>query len=350
MMKNKAKTKNLSNSIMTVVALTIGLGAACWLTCYLVQASNQEQTNDAQVESYINPVSARASGYITKVLFEEHQQVKVGDTLVILDSREYASKVREAEALMEDAYAQIKVLDAQIRVAASSIAVSKNQIASAKARLWQQQQDNERYGKLLRDEAVTGQEYEQVKTRYDVAQSDYAATENALLSSRAKVEELKSRRALLNADIKRKEALLELSRINLSYTVITSPYNGRTGRKQILEGQQVQVGQPLVSIVSENEKWVTANFKETQISGMYVGQPVAISVDALPGVTYKGTIAAIAASTGSRFSLLPTDNSTGNFVKVIQRVPVKILFDDKDIDGVKPGMNVTVSVQHDDHE
>jgi membrane fusion protein (multidrug efflux system) len=346
-MKNTNTAKSLSNRILSIVASLIGIGAACWLIYYLVESSNNEETNDAQVESYINPVSARASGYITRVLFEEHQNVKIGDTLVILDSREYSSKVNEAEAVLEDAYAQVHVLEAGIQMAEAGILVSKNQIASAKARLWQQKQDNARYLRLLKEEAVTGQEYEQVKTRYDVAQNDYNATENTLLSSQSRVLELKSRKALLTADIKRKQAILDLAKINLSYTVITSPYNGRTGRKQILEGQQVQLGQPLVSIVNENEKWVTANFKETQVNGMYVGQPVKISVDAVSGKIYGGRIQAISASTGSKFSLLPADNSTGNFVKIIQRIPVKIVFDDnQDITAVKSGMNVTVSVQN----
>jgi membrane fusion protein (multidrug efflux system) len=344
-MKNTVNKKSLSNKIVSLTALLLAITAIVYFVFYLLRGSNYEETNDAQVESYINPVSARASGYITKVLFEEHQDVKKGDTLVILDNREYTFKVQEAEAVLEDAYAQIQVLEAGINVAQTGILVSKNQIASAKARLWQQKQDNLRYQKLLKDEAVTGQEYEQVKTRYDVAQNDYNATENTLLSSQSRVQELKTRKALLNADIKRKQAILDLAKINLSYTVITSPYNGKTGRKQILEGQQVQLGQPLVSIVNEKEKWITANFKETQVSGFYVGQNVKIKVDAISGKTYEGRIEAIAASTGSKFSLLPADNSTGNFVKIIQRIPVKIIFiDNTVIEEVKSGMNVSVAV------
>lgn len=344
-MKNTVNKKSLFSKIVSIIALLIAISIIVYFICYLLDGSKYEETNDAQVESYINPVSARASGYITKVLFEEHQDVKKGDTLVILDDREYTFKVHEAEAVLEDAYAQIQVLDAGINVAQTNILVSKNQIASAKARLWQQNQDNVRYQKLLKDEAVTGQEYEQVKTRFDVAQNDYNATENTLLSSQSRVQELKTRRALLNADIKRKQALLELAKINLAYTVITSPYDGKTGRKQILEGQQVQLGQPLVSIVNENEKWITANFKETQVNGFYIGQTVKITVDAISGKTFDGKIEAIAASTGSKFSLLPADNSTGNFVKIIQRIPVKIVFTNKnDSKQVLSGMNVTVAV------
>lgn len=341
----KTTANKISNTALSVTAISIVIAAAICFTLYLINGTNYEETNDAQVESYINPVSARASGYITKVMFDEHQDVKKGDTLVVLDNREYTSKVHEAEAVLEDAYAQIKVLEAGINVAQTGVLVNRNQIASAKARLWQQKQDNLRYKKLLTDEAVTGQEYEQVKTRYDVAQNDYDATENTLLSTQSRVQELKTRKALVIADIKRKQAILELAKINLTYTVITSPYNGKTGRKQILEGQQVQLGQPLVSIVNENEKWITANFKETQVNGFYVGQSVKIEVDAIPGKTFEGRIKAISASTGSKFSLLPADNSTGNFVKIIQRIPVKIEFTDpKTIQEVKSGMNVTVAV------
>lgn len=346
-MKNKNYKVSSANRLLSISAVLILLSGAIYSCFYLFSASDFQETNDAQVESYINPVSARASGYISKVRFEEHQEVEKGDTLVVLDNREYTFKVQEAEAILEDANAQTKVLEAAINVAETVILVSKNQIAAAKARLWQQRQDNARFQKLLSEEAVTGQEYEQVKTRYDVAQSDYNASENALLGNLSKIRELKTRKALLNADIKRKQALLNLAKINLGYTVITSPYSGKTGRKTILEGQQVQVGQPLVSIVNENQKWITANFKETQVSQMQVGSAVKITVDAFSGKTYHGKIQAIAASTGSRFSLLPADNSTGNFVKIIQRIPVKIAFtNEKDIQEVKSGMNVTVSVQN----
>lgn len=345
-MEPNIKKSRTGNKIISGITVIVVIAAILFFINYLMRANRYEETNDAQVESYINPVSARASGFISHVLFEEHQNVKKGDTLLILDNREYEVKVQEAQAALEDANAQINVLESGINVAQTATLVNNNQITSAKARLWQQQQDNNRYKKLLSEEAVTGQEYEQVKTRYDVAMSDYQATENGLKSSVSRVNELKTRKALLLADIKRKQAQLDMAKINLSYTIITSPYDGQTGRKTILEGQQVQSGQPLVSIVNEKEKWVTANFKETQINGMSEGQAVEIRIDAIPGKVYNGWIQAIAGSTGSRFSLLPADNSTGNFVKIIQRIPVKIVFSDTDIKEVKSGMNVTVAVKN----
>ena len=246
---------------------------------------------------------------------------------------------------MDDSRAQLTVLEAGISSAQTATLVNKDQIDGAKARLILQQADIKRYKSLMKEEAVTGSDLESVQSRYDVSLSDYSAAENNLKTSYARIVELKSRRALLAADLKRKTAELELARLNLSYTIIVAPYTGRMGKKTILEGQQIQPGQPLVSIVNEKEKWVTANFKETQVYGMYIGQPVEIRVDAIDDKVYQGAIEAISASTGAKFSLLPPDNATGNFVKIVQRIPVKIRFTSSDISPVKAGMNVLVSVK-----
>lgn len=320
---------------------------ACTLFYFGIYISNKKaftQTNDAQVDAYINPVSARAGGFIKKVCFEEHQLVKSGDTLVILEDQEYQQKLNEANAFLEDSRAQLDVLDAGIHAAQTATLVNHDQITAARARLLQQQSEIKRYKNLIKEEAVTGADLESVQARYDVSLSDFHAAQSGLKTGVARVEELKSRKALLNADLKKKQAQFELAKMNMAYTVIRAPYNGRMGRKTILEGQQIQPGQPLVSIVNEHKKWVTANFKETQMEGMNVGQLVDIEVDAISSKIYKGKIEAISASTGAKFSLLPPDNSTGNFVKIVQRVPVKIGFIDNDIEEIKSGMNVTVSV------
>jgi len=332
------------NVFISVCALLILAGGIVYLVNYFVRACKYEETNDAQVEAYINPVSARVGGYIRKVRFREHERVRKGDTLVTLDDQEYIQRVREAEATVNNAAAELNVLEAGIKSAETGTLVNRDQIAAEKSRLWQQQKDIDRYSNLVKEEAATGQEYEQVKSRFDVATSDFNAARDNLRVSEAKITELVARRALLKTDMERKEAGLALARINLDYTVITAPADGTMGRKTILEGQQVQPGQTLVSIVKHREIWVTANFKETQVNGMYVGQPVDISVDAVTDKTYRGTIEAIAASTGSRFSLLPADNSTGNFVKIVQRIPVKIRFTDTDLHQVRVGMNAKVSV------
>jgi membrane fusion protein (multidrug efflux system) len=344
-MKKENHKIHPGNLVITVVGIVLVFAGAVYFFQYWKYSNAYEETNDAQVESYINPVSARAGGYIQQVRFNEHQEVKQGDTLVVLDDREYRAQLQAAEAAMDDAQAQLTVLSAGISSAETGTRVNQDQIKGAKARYVQQQQDIKRYNNLVKEEAATGADLEQVKARYDVAASDYSGAQNGLKTSEARIAELKTHFAVLQADIKRKQAALELARLNLSYTVIRAPYSGRLGRKNIMEGQQIQSGQPLVSIINEREKWITANYKETQVSGMYVGQPVEIRVDAIDRKVFKGKIIAIAGSTGSRFSLLPPDNSTGNFVKIIQRVPVKIAFEDGEEGKVIAGMSVNVAVK-----
>lgn len=344
-MKKDNHKPHPGNIALTIIAIILVIAGVAYLVDYLKYSEEYAETNDAQIESYINPVSARAGGYIQNVHFNEHQLVKKGDTLVILDNSEYLAQLQSAEAAFEDAKAQLTVLTAAIRSTETGTQINRDQIKGAQAKYVQQQQDIRRYENLVNEEAATGSELEQVKARYDVAESDYSAAQHSLNTTQARIEELKTHFALLQADIKKKEAAMKLAKLNLSYTVICAPYSGRLGRKSILEGQQIQPGQPLVSIINESEKWITANYKETQVADMYVGQPAEIRVDAIDGKVFKGKIVAIAGSTGSRFSILPPDNSTGNFVKIIQRVPVKIEFLNDKGHHIVPGMNVTVSVR-----
>lgn len=339
------KRPHAGNITLSIVAILVVVTGIFYTASYLLRMQKYEETNDAQVEANINPVSARAGGYIKKVWFNEHFPVQAGDTLITIEDREYKARLQEAQAAVDDAHAQLKMLDASVYAAEVATTINKDQIEGAKARQWQSQQDINRYKNLVKAEAVTGAEFEQVKARYDVAVSDFNASKSSLTTSKARILELKSKTDLLLADLKKKEAQLELARINLSYTVITAPYSGKLGRKTVLIGQQIQPGQPLVYIINEKEKWVTANFMETQVGGMHIGQAVDITVDALDGAHYNGTIEAISGSTGSKFSLLPPDNSSGNFVKIVQRIPVKIKLSSGDMDAVKVGMNVIVSIQ-----
>ena len=341
-MDTKGKTFNILFNIAVFATIAI---TAIYFIRYIVHANHYEETNDAQAEAYISPISARVSGYIKALNFEEHQYVKAGDTLILIDDREYIAKVAEAQAALEDAKARLLFLDAQIGTVQTGTYVNKDMINSAKAKFTEKQQDLKRYKNLLHEEAATLQEYEQVKATYDVAQSEYNAAGNTLKTTHAKVDELQASRALIQAEIKQKEALLDLAKINLQYTVIVAPVSGRLGRKVLQVGQQVQSGQSLVPIIDEKNKWVTANFKETQLEDMHVGQPVEITVDGFSNKTYHGSIEAIAGSTGAKFSLLPADNSTGNFVKITQRVPVKIKLTDADVSAIKAGMNVEVAVK-----
>jgi len=342
-MKTKGKTFNI---IFNVAVTLIIIATLFFFLRYLVRSGNYEETNDAQVEAYINPISARVGGYIQKINFEEHEFVNAGDTLVTIDNREYLTKVMEAEAALEDSKAKLQVLDAEITTAKTGTSVNNDMISVAKAKYIEKQQDLKRYKNLLQEEAATLQEYEQMQSKHDVALSEFSASKNNLKTTNSKIIELEAKHGLLKAEIKQKEAQLEFAKINLEYSVILAPYSGRLGRKTIQEGQQIQAGQSLVAIINEDQKWVTANFKETQIENMKVGQDVEIKIDGFEDKIYSGKIEAISGSTGSKFSLLPADNSTGNFVKITQRIPVKIKFIDKNITEIKAGMNVIVSVKN----
>lgn len=341
-MKTNRKTFNI---IFNVAVILIIAATLFFFLRYIIRSENYEETNDAQVEAYINPISARVGGYIQKINFEEHQFVNAGDTLVVIDSREYLTKVMESEAALEDAKAKLQVLDAEIATTKTGTSVNNDMISVAKAKYIEKQQDLKRYKNLLKEEAATLQEFEQMQSKYDVASSEFNASKNNLKTTNSKIIELEAKHGLLKAEIKQKEAQLDFAKINLGYTLIIAPYSGRLGRKTIQEGQQIQAGQSLVPIINEDNKWVTANFKETQIENMKIGQDVEIKIDGFENKIYYGKIEAIAGSTGSKFSLLPADNSTGNFVKITQRIPVKIKFSDKEINEIKAGMNVIVSVK-----
>jgi len=346
MMKTPSrKQTHPGNIILSAIAVIVIIGAVVYFTNYLLTGRKYFETNDAQVESYITPISARLGGSIKHVKFQEYEWVKEGDTLLTIDDREYRICITKAEAAVEAAKARLIILSADIASAEVGTLVNKEQIDGARAKIAQQQSDTKRYKNLTKRESTTGSDLEIVQPPYDASLIDYNAAENSLKNSYAKIAELRSRKAVLIADLKINAALLDLAHINLSYTVIRAPSAGRTGRKAIQVGQQIQAGQPLVSIVEEKEKWVIANFKETQICGMYIGQPVDIRVDAIDNKVYHGQIEAISASTGAKVSLLPPDNATGNFVKIVQRVPVKIHFTSIDIAPLKAGMNVLVSVK-----
>ena len=299
----KVRTRNIVlNSICILLA-----GSGIWWTAnYFWRYINYEVTNDAFVDQYIAPLNIRASGYIKEVRFKEHQYVHQGDTLLILDDREYRIKVKEAEAALIDAQGSQDVLRSGIETSHTNIAVQDANIAEAKAKLWQLEQDYHRFGRLLKEESVPEQQYEQKKAAFSQLTKTSKKTTGA------------------EAAILRKEADLDLARLNLSYTVITAPYDGHVGRRTLEPGQYVQAGQTISYLVRDKDKWITANYKETQIPHIYIGQKVRIKVDALPGKIFNGEVTAISDATGSKYSLVPTDNSAGNFVKVQQRIPVRI--------------------------
>lgn len=327
---NRLKRRKRRNIILNIVCLLIAGSGLTWTAHYFWRYINYEITNDAFVDQYIAPVNIRVAGYIQEVRFREHQYVNAGDTIVVLDNREYLIRQKEAHAALLDAQGSRDVLASGIRTSHTRIAEQDANLAEAQAKLWQAEQDFHRYERLLKQESVPEQQYDQAKANYEAARARYDALLRQKDAARSQYDETNKKQVNVEAGILRAEAALDLANLNLSYTVVTAPYSGYMGRRTLEPGQYVSAGQTLSYIVRQSGKWITANYRETQIANIYIGQPVRIKVDGLPGKILHGHVTAISEATGSKYSLVPTDNSAGNFVKVQQRIPVRIDLDDVD--------------------
>lgn len=337
------KRRLIRNIIINTISIILAISGISWTIHYFWRYSEYEITNDAVIDQYISPVNIRLSGYIREVRFMEHQQVHAGDTLLLLDDREFKIKLTDAEAALLDARASADILTSSIRTSHNNIAVSSANIAETQARLWKLEQDYKRYAALLAEESVSGQQFDQVKAEYEAMKARYEALLQQKESTVSQSAEIAKKTGSTDALILRKKADLEMAQLNLSYTVVTAPYDGYMGRRTLENGQLVQAGQILSNIIKSEAKWVTANYKETQIANIYIGQEVNIKVDALRNRVFRGKVAAISEATGSKYSLIPTDNSAGNFVKIQQRIPVRIEFENittEDMQKLRAGMMV----------
>lgn len=303
-------------------------------------------TDDAQVEQYINPINVRIQGYIESIRFEENQAVKKGDTLVIIDDREYKIQVEQALANLEDVKAGKNVVQSDVNVAANSTNISDANIAEMKARLDNQATNLKRYANLLKSDVVSQFQYDEIKTEYDAMKAKYESLTSQKYATQLTTKSVSSKIAVSNAAIMHAQAAVDLAKLNLSYCYIIAPYNGVMGRRKIDVGQLMTPGQPLVTIVQSGDIWVIANYTENQIARIKVGDLLKLKIDAVPNTYYEGRVQSLSGATGSSYSAVPVDNSTGNFVKVQQRIPVKIVFTDKnkpeDMKNVRAGMNVEI--------
>lgn len=328
-----------------LLVLAIGIG---WTFGRFIHWGNVEFTDNAQVKQHLTPVNTRVQGFIKRICFDEYQRVKKGDTLVIIEDTEYRLKVAQAEADYQSALAGKTAMHTTINTTQNNILVTDAAIEEQRVRLQNAEADFKRYEGLLKEEAVTPQQFDRVKTDYEATKARYEQLLRQKQSTSLVKQEQTQRLDQNESAIKLAEAELELARLNLSYTVILATADGVTGRKEIHEGELVQQGQTLVTLVDGTEKWVIANYKETQTTRMQKGQLVDIQVDALPGVAFEGRISSISDATGSFYSLIPQDNSAGNFVKVEQRIPVRIEFTARnraeDLERLRAGMNVECTV------
>lgn len=356
-MKKKSTNKKFTLIIVSLVLLGITYG-----TYKYMHSLSHEGTDDAQIEKKMNPIIPRVSGYVSKVYIKDNDFVKKGDTLFTIDTRDFKLKIDEATANLAAAEGNFEVSKADIGGMLASVSVSDANVKSAvgnietaKIKLGLATSDFNRYNNLYKNHSITKQQYEQAlaakqeaenQVRILIQQQKATAFQKSVVQAKSNVSDKQTDVAAAN--IKRAQALLETAKLNLSYTVITAAIDGQVSKIDIQPGQLVQPGQTLFYIINNSEAWVIANFKETQLNKMVTGQKVTLKVDAYPDYDFKGTITSFSPATGSRFSILPPDNATGNFVKTIQRLPVKISIDtDNDIEKVKllrPGMNVDVDV------
>ncbi|MCZ8373450.1 HlyD family secretion protein [Phocaeicola sp. HCN-40430] len=341
--------KNKKRAIPNFIILLVLAGGISWISGKFIRLGSNEYTDNAQIKQHLTPVNTRVQGFIKKICFEEYQRVKKGDTLAIIDDTEYRLKVAQAEADYQNALAGKSAMYTTINTTQNNIFVTEAAIEEQRVRLLNAETDYKRYQELMKEEAVTPQQFDRVKTDYAATKARYEQLLRQKQSTSLMKQEQTQRLEQNESAIKLAEAALNLAKLNLSYTIIRATTDGVTGRKDIHEGQLVQSGQTLVTLVDGTEKWVIANYKETQTTDMQKGQLVKIQVDAIPGIEYEGQISSISDATGSFYSVIPQDNSAGNFVKVEQRIPVRIEFTHnnrpEDLERLRAGMNVECTVK-----
>ena len=332
--------------VVRIVALCFII-AGLFVVVGLFIDGSTEWTNDAQVEQYISPINAKVPGYIKEIRFKEHQFVNKGDTLMLIDDREYLANLKQAEAALLDAKSGRLVVDNTERTASTAASAYDPGIEEAKIRISQLERDYNRFSELLKQNAATPIQVEQYKTELDAARQKLQQLERQKAASRSQVAEVNQRKTNAEAGILRAEAAVDMAKLNLSYTVVTAPSDGWLGRRTIQVGQLVSPGVSLTTIIPSTDKWIVANFKETQLARVRTGQDVEIKIDAMPGKKFHGIVSDISQATGSKYAVIPTDNSSGNFVKIQQRVPVRIDLDNlskEDNERMAAGMMCEVKV------
>lgn len=340
------KTRRIIYNTLIICFLIGGIAYVC---SRFVHLGNVEYTDNAQVRQHITPVNTRVQGFIKHICFDEFQPVKKGDTLVIIEDSEFRLRLAQAEADLSNAMAGRSVTTAGIETTQSNISVNEAGIEEMKVVMDNARRELQRYEKLLKEDAVTRQQYDNVRTAYQTAKARYEQASRARRSTSLVKNEQTRRLTQNEAAVRLAQASLDLARLNLSYTVITATCDGMTGRKNIHEGQLVQPGQTMVDIVDGTDLWVVANYRETQLPDIHEGAEVTMTADAVPGVTYRGVVESISDATGAAFSLIPQDNATGNFVKVEQRVPVRIRLEGNsaaDMKKLRASFNVECNVKH----
>lgn len=341
---DKKKALRIAYNLIIVALL---LSGAYLVIDNFVHFGQVEHTDNAHVRQHITPVNTRVQGFIKEFCFKEFQPVKKGDTLVVIEDTEFRLRLAQAEADLVRAEAGSRATTSGMTTTQTHIGVTEAGIEEARVRMENARREEERYARLLQEDAVTPQQYDQVHTAYLAAQARHEQMQRQRQSLSSVKTEQGHHLSQNAAAVQVARAAVDLARLQLSYTVIVATADGVVGRKEIHEGQLVQPGQTMVDIVDSSDLWVVANYRETQMQHIAVGSKVKVTVDAIPGVEFEGTVESISEATGSAFSIIPQDNATGNFVKVEQRLPVRIrLADHEALPRLRAGMNAECEVAY----
>jgi membrane fusion protein (multidrug efflux system) len=337
------KKKSIIYGILAVVLVVVGIAGFN----YYRFLSTHENTDDAQIDGNIVPVIAKVGAYVNTIHITDNQLVHKGDLLVELDAAELQAKVEQAEAAVENAAAAVAVARSAQNDVALSKQLAQTGIESPKTNLWKAQNEYKRYKDLYDEKLATPQQLDNVKAALENAQAQYDLAKQRYGAAGVQQQTALNQVKVAEANLHQKQKDLEYAKLQLSYTKIYAPASGTVSKRSIQAGQLVSPGQPMMSLVQDSDIWLTANFKETQMEGIKQNCAVNIKVDAYPHLQVQGTVESIGAATGAKFSLLPPDNASGNFVKVVQRVPVRIHINQnkETADLLKPGLSVTVEVE-----
>lgn len=361
------KPKKKSSAMFAIIFSILVIAGIIYGVMAYLHAQKHQETDDAQISSDISPVIPHVPGYIKEVRVKDHQFVHAGDTLIILDGRDYQIQLEKAEAALASAKSGVGVASAGIGVTESNIISSRTsietvdaQIQEAKVNVWRTSKDFDRYSNLIKDHSITQQQFEQALAAKQLAERQLGVLQAQKASAQKQVAAVASQKnvsagqvSVADANIKEAQVAVDAAKLQLSYTVITASVDGQTGTVNLQPGQFVQAGQALFEIIPNAQRWVVANFKETQMTKVRVGQKVAISVDAYPGLKLEGRVSSVSPATGAKMSLLPADNASGNFIKVVQRVPIRVDFvnaPDSVLRLLSSGMSVEADVHLTDKE
>jgi membrane fusion protein, multidrug efflux system len=304
-------------------------------------------TDDAYVKADSTTIAPKVSGYIAEVLIDDNQQVRAGQVLTRIDDRDFRVALNQADADLEAAKAAVATKQAGLTAQQSVIEAAQATIAVDQANVVFAEQDDKRYSQLASTGNGSVQNAQQATSRLAAGRASVARDRASLENAAKQLDVLKAELSQARATVARDEALRSQAELNLSYTSIMSPVDGVVGNRTLRVGQYVQAGTQLMAVVPLAAAYLVANYKETQLTDVRPGQPVAISVDMFPGVTFNGHVDSIAPASGQEFALLPPDNATGNFTKVVQRIPVKIVLDpgSKFAGELRPGMSVYPTIE-----